>query len=89
MVYIVKGFDDKRGKPGDSVHTVLSDGLLAKHGAELHRFTNGEGVEYSAIYRGDFEEMSCVRRDEERMIAAYKRRLFEDISGGAKWVYPF
>lgn len=89
MDYIVKGFDDKRGKPGDSVHTVLSDGLFVKHGAELHRFTNAAGDEYSAIYRGEYEEMSCIRADEERMIAAFKRRLFAEFAGGAIWVSPF
>ena len=70
----------------DTKHEIsYPDGIFKLHGAELHRFKNFAGVEYSAIYRGDFEEMSCERRDEEAMITAFRKRLFFELTGRA-WI---
>lgn len=65
----------------DSSHEVYTNDLFKRYGAELHRFCNGGGQPYSAIYRGDFEEMSCERDHEDDMIAAFKRRLYAERFG--------
>jgi len=81
MEFHVKGFDGRHGKNGDSVHEVLTNDLFTRYNAELHRFTNKGGAEYSAIYRKDFEEMSCERKNEEDMICAFKARVWREITG--------
>lgn len=50
----------------DTMHTII-DAKLKRCG-ELHRFKNGAGVPYSAIYIGDKEYYSCPREDESKMI---------------------
>ena len=52
---------------GDSEHDVY-DASLAKN-ANLHRFKNYGGIQYSAIYLGNFEAFSCERSEEAKMIA--------------------
>ena len=52
---------------GDSEHDVY-DARLAKN-AKLHRFKNYGGIQYSAIYLGNFEAFSCERSEEAKMIA--------------------
>lgn len=81
MQFRVKGFDGKSGKPGDSVHEVLTDDLLSRYDVELHRFTNAAGVPYSAIYRGGVEEMSSERDGEAVMLEAFRRRLYAEQFG--------
>ena len=54
-------------QPGDSVHEIITDVQLAG-GAELHRFTNGGGVPYSAIYLNGVELKSNERTREQFMI---------------------
>ena len=51
----------------DSEHIVVTDVDIAHNGV-LHRFKNGAGEPYSAIYVGDIEYFSCPRDDEARMI---------------------
>lgn len=51
----------------DSRHIVVTDVDIARNGV-LHRFKNGAGEPYSAIYVGDIEHVSCPRDDEARMI---------------------
>lgn len=55
---------------GDSKHEIVGDVLLA-YGAKLHRFVNGSGVDYSAIYQGDFESWSHERNREADMVKAW------------------
>lgn len=81
MQFKVKGFDGKSGKPGDSVHEVLTDDLLNRYDVELHRFTNAAGVPYSAIYRAGVEGMSDPREREDEMLAAFRRRLYVERFG--------
>ena len=50
----------------DSEHEVLDAGL--RKGAKLHRFTNAAGVEYSAVYLGRMEALSCERDYERDMV---------------------
>lgn len=70
----------------DSPHEVYSiDGLLDRHAVTLHRFDNAAGVPYSAVYRNGVEEMSAERERESVMLAAFRRRLFEEVTGGAGW----
>lgn len=70
----------------DTKHEIsCPDGIFKLHGAELHRFKNSAGVDYSAIYRGGFEEMSCERRDEKVMITAFRKRLFYEMTG-REWI---
>ena len=47
-------------------------------GAELHRFINEGGVEYSAIYKGNREIWSCERAHESEMIADWNKAHWED-----------
>ena len=56
------------GRPGgeDSEHSECLADL--KRGARLHRFLNHAGEAYSAIYIGSYEQCSCVREHEHRMI---------------------
>ena len=65
----------------DSPHEVYTDDLLKRYGAELHRFTNAAGVEYSAIYRNGIEEMSDPREREQEMIDAFRHRLYTERFG--------
>lgn len=67
--------------PGDSEHDVYTDDLLKRYGAELHRFTNGGGQPYSAIYRNGVEEMSDPRERETEMLEAFRRRLYAERFG--------
>ena len=66
---------------GDSPHEVLTDDLLSRYNAELHRFTNAAGAEYSAIYRNGIEEMSDPREREQEMIDAFRHRLYTERFG--------
>lgn len=66
---------------GDSPHEVYTDDLLRLYDAELHRFTNAAGTEYSAIYRNGVEEMSDPREREQDMIDAFRRRLYAERFG--------
>ena len=65
----------------DSPHEVYTDDLLRLYDAELHRFTNAAGVEYSAIYRNGIEEMSDPREREQEMIDAFRHRLYTERFG--------
>jgi hypothetical protein len=60
-------------QPGDSAHEIID--LELPNGATLHRFVNGGGQEYSAIYEDDKEIFSQVRSREPNMIIAYMVRL--------------
>lgn len=51
----------------DSTSHQVFDAALIK-GATLHRFRNMAGVEYSAIYIGNTEILSCERDHEQGMI---------------------
>ena len=53
--------------PGDSVHEIVTDIKLAGN-AELHRFTNGGGYPYSAIYLNGVELKSSERNREKFLI---------------------
>lgn len=55
---------------GADYHDIYHDVRLGEN-AELHRFTNPAGRDFSAIYEGDFEIMSADRADEEDMIKCY------------------
>lgn len=81
MHFKVKGFTNKCGHEGDSIHEVLTDDLLSRYNVELHRFTNAAGIEYSAIYRNGVEEMSDPRKREQDMIDAFRRRLYAERFG--------
>lgn len=65
----------------DSPHEVYTDDLLRLYDAELHRFTNAAGAEYSAIYRNGIEEMSDPREREQEMIDAFRHRLYTERFG--------
>lgn len=52
------------------------DGEL-KHGAKLVRFRNPAGVEYSAIYVGNFEYASQERAKEKEMIKWFNENYKE------------
>lgn len=65
----------------DSAHEVYSNDLFKRDNIELHRFCNAKGVAYSAIYRGNYEEMSAPRESEEEMLQAFQRRLFAEKFG--------
>lgn len=62
----------------DSQHTIAQVELNG--GAELHRFKNNAGVDYSAIYVGDNEMMSCERYREQDMIEHWNNTYDEDIN---------
>ena len=51
----------------DTPHEVVKDVALAA-GAELHRFINGGGDPYSAIYYNGEEAWSCERGREDVMV---------------------
>lgn len=59
----------------DSEHIVYAVAL--KGGATLHRFTNGGGQEYSAIYVG-FQEQKNNPRELEYPMMLYWNETFED-----------
>lgn len=51
---------------GDSEHEVIAD--VKVDGGELHRFLNGGGVEYSAIYVNGVERASETREREGELV---------------------
>ena len=57
---------------GDSTHEVVEEIELEHHG-ELHRFANGEGVPYSAIYQYGIERLNCERSREAGMIDCWNK----------------
>ena len=54
----------------DSEHEVID----LCEGAELHRFLNGGGTPYSAIYFGSSEMYSCEREKENGMLIYFIRQ---------------
>lgn len=66
---------------GDSIHEILWDANVCGNG-ELHRFTNKDGVPYSAIYIGGFEVCSAPRENEKVMINYWNNMQREDERNG-------
>lgn len=60
----MKNFDD-------SEHEIVFSERF-EDGAVLHRFINGGGVPYSAIYYGGYEAVSNKREEERDMIDYYR-----------------
>lgn len=56
---------------GDSKHEIID----LECGAELHRFLNGAGEPYSAIYVGSFEKYSCEREREDGMLNFFRAEV--------------
>lgn len=57
---------------GDSPHRIVKK---LEGNAELHRFRNAAGVDYSAIYVGNLEVWSRERTDEEEMLKQWPKRV--------------
>lgn len=60
----------------DSVHEIIEDVILGGN-AKLHRFLNGGGAPYSAIYRNGVEVWSCERNHEAKMIKDWNDRCLQ------------
>jgi hypothetical protein len=70
----------------DTAHEVYIDDYLWMVGAELHRFKNAAGEPYSAIYRYGEEMMSSEREREDKLMQAFKQRMYaEKVKRRASW----
>lgn len=70
----------------DTAHEVYIDDYLWMFGAELHRFKNAAGVPYSAIYRYGEEMMSSEREREDKLLEAFKQRMYaEKVKRRSSW----
>lgn len=55
----------------DTPHEIIGSyvgGVYLENGGKLHRFCDGAGTPYSAIYKDGFEELSCERNREMNMV---------------------
>ena len=60
---------------GDSPHEII----ILDGQAELHRFENKAGVPYSAVYVNGFEEYSCEREREQKMLNFFHKTNKRDM----------
>ena len=64
------------GVPGDSPHEIYTDDLFKRDGVMLHRFTDRNGFERSAIFHDGVEVCNVDRFREQEMICSYRRQLY-------------
>ena len=64
------------GVPGDSPHEIYTDDLFKRDGVMLHRYTDKEGFERSAIFQNGVEISNVDRCREQEMICAIRRQLY-------------
>lgn len=64
------------GVSGDSPHEIYTDDLFKRDGVMLHRYTDKDGFERSAIYKDGVEAYNVDRLREQEMICSYRRQLY-------------